>query len=108
RAGRFRWADRRARLEARRGGAAPGGRRVARRRRGRGRGAADASRGRRLRAGGGEPGRGAAHRRAAAGARSAPDQLWVEVTAVDSGGARTVDDLAVAVAQARRRATTPG
>jgi len=44
----------------------------------------------------------------AAGARSAPDQLWVEVTAVDSGGARTVDDLAVAVAQARRRATTPG
>jgi DNA-binding response OmpR family regulator len=38
----------------------------------------------------------------AAGARSAPDQLWVEVTAVDSGGARTVEDLALAVARARR------
>jgi PleD family two-component response regulator len=38
------------------------------------------------------------------GARAAPEQLWVEVTAVDSQGARTVEDLAMAVARARRSA----
>ncbi len=37
----------------------------------------------------------------AAGTRAAPEKIWVQVTAVDSEGARTVDDLALAVARAK-------
>jgi PleD family two-component response regulator len=38
----------------------------------------------------------------AAGTKSAPDALWVQVTTVDAGSAKTVDELAQAVARARR------